>query len=54
MYDLLGISTGTAPAKQAVERLRHSVAVEALAAVDGDSVGQASFDSFPASDPPGH
>jgi hypothetical protein len=54
LYELLGISTAASPARQAVERLQHSVAVEAQAAVEGDSVSQASFDSFPASDPPGH
>ena len=54
MYELLGISTAAGPAKQAVERLQHSAAVEALAAVEGDSISQASFNSFPASDPPGH
>ena len=54
MYELLGISTAAGPATQAVERMQHSVAVEAQVAVEGDSVAQASFDSFPASDPPGH
>jgi uncharacterized membrane protein len=54
MYDWLGISTAAGPAQQAVDRMQHSAAVEARAAVEGDSVAQASFDSFPASDPPGH
>jgi uncharacterized membrane protein len=54
LYELLGISTAAGPAKQAVDRLQHSAAMEALESVDGDSVAQASFDSFPASDPPGH
>jgi hypothetical protein len=54
MYELLGISTAAGPTKQAVDRMQHEAAQEARAAVEGDSIDQASFDSFPASDPPGH
>jgi hypothetical protein len=53
MYESLGISTAGCPASQAMCRVRDQIAREGRAALDeDDAVQQASFDSFPASDPP--
>ncbi|HEY5313808.1 MAG TPA: DUF2892 domain-containing protein [Pirellulales bacterium] len=53
LYESLGISTAGCAASQAVCRVRDQVAREGRAALDDDdAVEQASFDSFPASDPP--
>lgn len=52
-YEALGISTAGCPASRAICRVQNEVAREGRAALDDDdAVEQASFDSFPASDPP--
>lgn len=53
MYEALGISTAQCPASRAICRMQNEVAREGRAAIENDdAVQQASFDSFPASDPP--
>jgi uncharacterized membrane protein len=53
IYELLGISMPGTPARRHVERMRGEVAAESRAALDADDpVEEASYESFPASDPP--
>src|SRR5581483_1698763 len=52
LYRALGISTSECPAQRAVSRMRGNVEREAQAGLDaGDPVEEASYESFPASDP---
>lgn len=54
LYRALGISTSQCPSERAVSRMRGSVEREAHAGLDAsDPVEEASYESFPASDPPG-
>lgn len=55
LYDQLGISTSNTPCSRDIGRMQSAVQREARASLDPeDDVDYASFDSFPASDPPSH
>jgi hypothetical protein len=53
VYESLGLSTAGCASSQAICRMQERVAEEGRAALDGDDLSdEASYDSFPASDPP--
>lgn len=54
LYEALGISTTGCPVSSAICKVSEAIAREARAAVEDDTVAQASYDSFPASDPPSY